>query len=97
LLLVRPGTPATIDDELDAVVCGIGCCLAQGAEESWIKLGYTRNPVIEDRRAVRDGTISLAKRTRRAVAGLAERGGLSARSTVLTANTTVLTAGDAGG
>jgi hypothetical protein len=37
--------------------------LAQGTEESWIKVGYTRNRVIEDRRAGGDGTVSLARRT----------------------------------
>jgi hypothetical protein len=63
LFLVLRGTPAAIDEELDPVVCGISCSLAQGTEESWIKIGYTRNLVIEDRRAVRDGTVSLAKRT----------------------------------
>ena len=63
LLLVRRGTPATIDDELDPVVRGIRRGLAQGTEESCIKLGYTRNLVVEDRRAVRDGTVGLAKRT----------------------------------
>ena len=64
MFLVLRGTPATIDDELDPVVRGISCSLAQGTEESWIKLGYTRNLVIKDRRAVGDGTVSLAKRTR---------------------------------
>ena len=63
LLLVRRGTPATVDDELDPVVRGIRRGLAQGTEESWIKVGYTRNLVIKDRRAVGDGTVSLAKRT----------------------------------
>jgi hypothetical protein len=63
LLLVRRGTPATVDDELDPVACGIRRGLAQGTEESRIKLGYTRNLVVEDRRAVGDGTVSLAKRT----------------------------------
>jgi hypothetical protein len=63
LFLVLRGTPATIDVELDPVVRGISCSSAQGAEESWIKVGYARNPVIEDRRAVGDGTVSLAKRT----------------------------------
>jgi hypothetical protein len=62
LLLVRRRTPATVDDELDPVVRGISRSSAQGTEESWIKLGYTRNLVIEDRRAVGDGTASLAKR-----------------------------------
>jgi hypothetical protein len=60
--LVRRRTPAAVDDELDAVVCGIRCGLAQGTEESPIKVGYTRNPVIEDRRAVGDGAVCLAKR-----------------------------------
>ena len=64
LILVLRGTPTTIDEELDPVVCGIDCSLAQGTEESWIKVGYTRNLVIKDRRAVGDGTVTLAKRTR---------------------------------
>jgi hypothetical protein len=63
LFLVLRGTPATIDDELDPVVRGIRCSLAQGTEESRIEVGYTRNLVIKDRRAVGDGTVSLAKRT----------------------------------
>ena len=63
MFLVLRGTPATIDEELDPVVRGISCSLAQGTEESWIEVGYTRNLVIEDRRAVGDGTVSLAKRT----------------------------------
>jgi hypothetical protein len=63
LCLVLRGTPAAVDDELDAVVCGISCSLAQRTEESWIKVGYTRNLVIKDRRALGDGTASLAKRT----------------------------------
>ena len=63
MFLVLRGTPAAVDEELDPVVCGIGCSLAQGTEESWIKVGYTRNLVIKDRRAVGDGTVSLAKRT----------------------------------
>jgi hypothetical protein len=44
-------------------VCGISCSSAQGSEERGIELGYTRNLVIEDRRAVGDDTISLSKRT----------------------------------
>ena len=64
LILVFRGTPATIDQELDPVLRGISCSLAQSTEESWIKVGYTRNLVIEDRRAVGDGTAGLAKRTR---------------------------------
>ena len=75
LILVLRGTPATIDEELDPVVPGISCSLTQGTEESWIKVGYTRNLVIKDRRAVGDGTVSLAKRTTV----------LTAKTTVLTA------------
>ena len=63
LLLVRRGTPATLDDELDPVVRGIRRGLAQGTEESRIKFGYARNLVVEDRRAVGDGTVGLAERT----------------------------------
>jgi hypothetical protein len=63
LFLVLRGTPATIDDELDPVACGIRCSLAQGTEESWVKVGDTRNPVIKDRGAVGDGTVGLAERT----------------------------------
>ena len=50
------------DEELDPVVRGIGCSLAQGTEERWSKVGDTRNLVIKDRRAVGDDTVSLAKR-----------------------------------
>ena len=63
LVLVLRGTPATIDEELDPVVRGVGCSLAQGTEESRVEVGYTRNLVSKDRRAVGDGTVSLAKRT----------------------------------
>ena len=63
MLLVGRGTPAAVDEELDAGAGGIRRSLAQGTEESWIKVGYTRNLVIKDRRAVGDGTVSLAKRT----------------------------------
>ena len=63
LFLVLRGTPATIDEELDPIVRGISCGLAQDNEERWIKVGYTRNLVIEDRHAVGDGTVSLAERT----------------------------------
>ena len=75
LILVLRGTPATVDEELDPVVRGIGRSLAQGTEEIGVEVGYTRNLVIEDRRAVGDGTVGLAERT--AV--------LTARLTVLTA------------
>jgi hypothetical protein len=63
LLLVLRRTPATVDEELDAVVCGISCSSAQGAEQIRVEVGYTRNLLIEDRRAVGHGTASLAKRT----------------------------------
>jgi hypothetical protein len=63
LILVRGGAPAAVDNELDAVGCGIGCGPAQGSEEGWIELGHARNRVVEDRRAGGDGTVSLARRT----------------------------------
>jgi hypothetical protein len=63
LILVLRRTPAAIDVELDAVVRGIRCSLAQGPEQFWIEVGHSRNPVIEDRYVVGDGTVSLAKCT----------------------------------
>jgi hypothetical protein len=63
LPLVFRGTPATVDDKLDPVACGVRRGLAQGTEEPRIEFGYARNLVIEDRRAVGDGTVGLAKRT----------------------------------
>jgi hypothetical protein len=75
VLLVFRRSPAAIDGELGPVVCGIRCGPAQGAEESWIKVGYTWKLVIEDRRTVGDGTVCLAKRSK----------GLAAKTTVLTA------------
>ena len=62
-ILVLRGTPAAIDEELDPVVRGISCSLAHGTEQIRVEVGYTRNLVIKDRRAVGDGTASLAKRT----------------------------------
>jgi len=62
-VLVRRGTPTTIDVELDAVVRGSRRSLAQGAEESGIKVGYPRNLVSKDRHAFGDGTVSLAERS----------------------------------
>jgi hypothetical protein len=81
LILVPRGTPATLDEELDPVVRGISCSLAQGTEQMGVEFGYTRNLFIPDRRAVGDDTVSLAKRTT----------GLTAKTTVLTAKTTGLT------
>jgi hypothetical protein len=56
-------------------VRGIRCGLAQGTEESWIKVGYTRNLVIKDRCADGDGTVSLAKRTTVLTRSLSRRAG----------------------
>ena len=42
---------------------GIGCSSVQCTEQSRIEVGDARNLVIEDRRAVGDGTVSLAERT----------------------------------
>jgi hypothetical protein len=61
--------------------------LAQGTEQIRVEVGYTRNLVIEDRRAVGDGTVSLAKRTTV----------LIAKTAVLDAKTTVVTAKDVNG
>jgi hypothetical protein len=74
-----------MDEELDAVVRGISCSLAQGTEENWIKVRYTRNLVIKDRRAVGDGTVSFAKRTTVLVTKDDGTVGLAKRTTVLTA------------
>jgi hypothetical protein len=63
LFLVLRRTPAAVYVELDPIVCSITRSLAHGTEESWIKVRYTRNVVIEDRRVVGDGTVSLAERT----------------------------------
>ena len=82
LTLVLRGTPAAIDEELEPVVRGIRCSLAQGTQESWIEVGDTRNLVIKDRRAVWDGTVGLAKRATMLTAKgegsvrLAERNGM---------------------
>jgi hypothetical protein len=81
LILVRRGTPATIDEELDPVVPGISCSLAQGTEEIWGQVGYTRN-IVPDRRAVGEDTVSFAKRITF----------FTAETTVFTAKTTVLSA-----
>jgi len=63
LILVLRGTPATVDEDLDPVVRGIGCCLAQGTAQIGVEVAYTRYLVIKDGRAVGDGTVSVAKRT----------------------------------
>jgi hypothetical protein len=90
LFLVLRGTPATIDEELDPVVRGISCSLAQGTEQIRVEVGYTRNLVIKDRRAVGDGTISLAERA--TVLAAKDDGTIS-----LAKRTTVLTAKDVDG
>jgi len=90
LFLVLRGTPATIDEELDPVVRGISCSLAQGTEQIRVEVGYTRNLVIKDRRAVGDGTVSLAKRT----TVLTDRRAVGDATVSLAKRTTVLTAKD---
>lgn len=101
LILVLRGTPAAIDAELDPVVRGISCSLAQDTEQIGVEVGYTRNLVIEDRRAVGDGTVGLAKRTTVLTGKTTVLTGrttvLTAKTTVLTAKTTVLTAKDVAG
>ena len=63
LILVLRRTPATIDEELDPVVRSSSCSSAQGTEQIGVEVGDTRKLVGKDRRAVGDGTVSLAKRT----------------------------------
>jgi hypothetical protein len=82
--LVGGRTPAAVAEELDPIVRGIGCGFAQGAEEIGVEVGYTRNPVVQDRRAVGEGAIGIAKRTTVLT-------GKSGRTKVLTAKTAVLT------
>jgi hypothetical protein len=62
-LLVLGGTPAAVDEELDAVARRIRCGSAEGTEEGWIKVGHGRIRVTEDRHAVRDDTVSPAQGT----------------------------------
>jgi hypothetical protein len=85
LLLVGRGAPAAVNGEVDPVTRGIGRGLAQGREQIGVEVGYTRDLVIEDRRAVGDGTVSLAKR-----ATHGQRATLAGR-------TTLLIVGDMGG
>jgi hypothetical protein len=92
--LVLRGTPAAVDEELDPVVRGIGCSLAQGTEQNRVEVGYARKLVIEERHAVGDITVSLTKRT---TVLTAKTPVLTVKSTVLAAKTTVLTARDVDG
>jgi hypothetical protein len=68
--------------------------LAQGAEQIGVEVGYTRSLVVEDRRAVGDGTVGLAKRNT-VLAG--KTTALTGRTKVLTARTSVLTVKDVDG
>ena len=91
-MLVLRRTPAAIDEELDSVRGGISCSSAQGTEQIGVEVDYTRNVLIEDRHAVGDATVSLAKRTTVLTATV-----LTAMATLLTAKATVLTAKDVDG
>ena len=68
-----PRNASHYDLELDPVLRGISCSLAQSTEKSGIKVGHTRNLVIEDRHAIGNGTAGLAKRTTVLTARLAKR------------------------
>jgi hypothetical protein len=80
--------------------------VAQGAEEGWIEVGYGRELVIEDRRAVWEGTVSLAERASVLAAKDGGTVNLAGRTSVLAAEnectvrrvklTKVLTAGGVG-
>ena len=63
LFLVRRGAPATVDEELDPVVRGIRCSAAQGTKQISVEVGDPRDLAVKDRRAVGNGTVSLAERT----------------------------------
>ncbi len=62
MFLVLRGTPAAVDDELDPAGRGIHGGLAQGTEQFGVEVDDARNMLIEDRRAVGDGTAGLAQR-----------------------------------
>ena len=47
LLLILRRAPATVDNDLDPVLCGIRCSLAESTEEIWIEVGHGRNVIIE--------------------------------------------------
>jgi hypothetical protein len=80
VFLVLPGTPAAVDEELDPVARSIRCGLTERTEQSWIEVGHGRVRVIEDRHAVRDLTISDAKRT--VMAALRLAGKVAAKTAV---------------
>lgn len=61
MFLVFPGTPATIDEELDPVVRGISRGSAQGTEQIGLEVGHGRSLVIEDRHGDGDSAMCLAK------------------------------------
>ena len=58
LFLILRGAPATVDDDLDPVPCGVRCRVAEGTEQTWIEVGHGRTVVVEDRHAARDGAIA---------------------------------------
>src|SRR3954451_22035554 len=80
-LLVLRGTPAAIDGELDPVVCGVRCRSAHRTAQVRVELGNARDLVVEDRRPVGNGTVSLAKPTATGGGGTA---GLTWRTRPLT-------------
>ena len=93
MLLVVRGTPAAVDEELDPVLRGIRCRLAQGTEQIGVEVGDTRDRVVEDRHAVGDGTAGLAERT----ALVADHRAVGDGVLSLATRTTVLTARDVDG
>jgi hypothetical protein len=93
LILVLRGAPATSDVELDPVVCGISCGLAEGTEQIGVEVGHGRSFVIEDRHPIGDGTVSLAKRT----TVVTDRRAVGDGTVSLAKRTTVLAAKDVDG
>jgi hypothetical protein len=76
--LGTPGNASRYRCRTGPVVCGVGCCSAHGTEQVRLELGNTRSIVVEDRCAVGDCAVSLAKPTATGgggTAGLTQRTG----------------------
>lgn len=60
LVLIFGGTPAAVDQDLDAVVRRIGCGPAKRGEELRVEVGHGRIIGVEDSHAIRDNAVRLA-------------------------------------
>ena len=72
MLLVRRRAPAAVHHERDAVARGVRRGPPEGREQGRVEVRDTRHLVVEDRRALGDGTVGLAERAAEVGAG---RGG----------------------